>query len=85
MIETHVLSTFHHFNFSVVVMPLIVVFDQPIDCPSQYVARLFDLDKGTQYAVVADGLDELRSKIPQQFVKLNRHESDDPVIVEVWA
>ena len=82
--ETQVIPTFNEFNFSSFKMPMIVVYDHPIDCPAYFVARLFDFEKRTKYAIVANNLDELQENIPQHFAKLNRQNDDDPAILEVW-
>lgn len=84
MIKTQVLRTFYDLDFSDFKIPMIVVYDHPIDCPTKFTARVFDVDKLTCYAVVADSLDEIRKNISSCFVRLDRQETDDPVIVEVW-
>ncbi|MEK5357995.1 hypothetical protein [Paenibacillus sp. FSL L8-0709] len=83
MMETEVLPTYQNVVFSNFRLPMIVVFDHPIDCPTKFVARLFELNVPTKYATVADNLDELRSQLPLSFNRLDRHTSDDPTIVEV--
>lgn len=85
MIQTQVLSTFYDMDFSGFRIPMIVVYDHPIDCPTKFVARLFDLDKLTKYAIVADSLEELQENIPPRFFRLARQENDDPTIVEIWV
>jgi hypothetical protein len=65
-------------------MPIITVYYNTLDFPHQFVARLFDLDNPTPFAVVKDSLLELREAIPHQFTNIGRNEEDVSVIVEVW-
>lgn len=65
-------------------MPIIAIFKSPTDYPGKYVARVFDLDRPTNLAAVADTYEELMEAIPPGMVKLERHDKDDPVIVETW-
>ncbi len=66
-------------------MPIITVFKSPTDYPDKYVARVFDLDRPTHLAAVADTYEELLEAIPtRQMVRLERNPKDDPAIVETW-
>lgn len=65
-------------------MPIITVFKNPADYPGKYVARVFDVDKPTNLAAVADTYEELVAAIPSGMVRMERNEKDDPVIVETW-
>lgn len=65
-------------------MPIITIFKSPADYPGKYVARVFDVDKPTNLAAVADTYEELQQAIPAGMVKLERNEKDDPVILETW-
>ncbi len=70
-------------------MPMIVIYEKPSDFPNRCVARLWDICGGdgrqTEVAVVAETLDEVRSKIPfQSMYSIGRFPEDDPYIVEVW-
>lgn len=82
--ETEVIATFHDYDFSPYRLPMIVIYDRPIDCPTKFVARLFDLETPTPYAAIANTLDDVRKQLPMRFTRLDAFESDDPVIVEVW-
>lgn len=67
------------------IIPMIVVYKNPSDYPDKYIARLWDLDKPTEFIAVKDTLEEIRSAIPCRFVNNGRRPNDDPVIVEVWV
>jgi hypothetical protein len=85
MIETQVLPSFYELDFSAFRLPMIVIYDHPIDCSTKFVARVFDVEKITKYAIVADSLVEIRENIPPHFVKFERQENDDADIVEIWV
>ena len=65
-------------------IPLICIYDHPTDYPDKFIARLWDCSAPTNIIATADTLEELRAKIPDCMVKLDRHPQDDPRIVEVW-
>ena len=64
--------------------PIICVYNSPADYPSQFVARLWDLDKPTRYVAVAGTLEAIREAIPDDLIRFRRDQSDDPCIVESW-
>ena len=67
------------------IIPVVAVYKSPKDYPDKYVARVFDLDRPTRFVFVADTYQELLDKLPvQQLVRMARHPTDDPAIVEVW-
>jgi hypothetical protein len=84
MRQNTILNTFIGFDFSNYSMPLITVYRNPSDFKGKFVARLFDLEKPTEYVIVKDTLEEVRAVIPPHFSRFARFEEDDPVIVEVW-
>ncbi|WP_089610078.1 hypothetical protein [Dehalobacterium formicoaceticum] len=65
-------------------VPIIVIYNNPADYPGKFVARLWDVNKPTRYAVVKDTLEEARKAIPYFMWRIGRDEKDDPVIVEIW-
>lgn len=83
MKKSTLLTTFHQFDFTPYRLPMIVVYDTPSDFPNHIVARLFDINEPTEYAVIAENVPSIRQKIPLQH-KLKRAEHDDPNIVEMW-
>lgn len=67
-------------------MPIITVYKNPTDYPDKYVARVFDVNKATNLAAVADTYEGLLEAIPTgNMVRLERNPNDDPVIVETWV
>ena len=65
-------------------IPLICVYDHPTDYPDKFIARLWDCNVPTHIMATADTLEELREKIPNTMVRMDRHPQDDPCVVEVW-
>lgn len=82
--RTVIVKNFCCVDMSELVMPMIVIYKNPLDFPEKYVARLFRLDKPTNVAVVKDTLREIRQIIPRNMVRLGCDFRDDPVIVETW-
>lgn len=67
-------------------MPIITIYNSPTDYPGKYVARVFDVDKATNLAAVADTYEGLLEAIPTgSMVRLDRNPNDDPVILETWV
>lgn len=70
------------------VMPLWVVMFSPSDMPNKFVARKHIVGLGnvvaTQEVYTADTLEELRDLLPPGLTLMERHPSDDPVILETW-
>lgn len=64
------------------------VYRNPADYPGLYVARHSAADRDGLHTgpVVAVGtsLEQVRAALPPGLVRLDRHPTDDPVIVEVW-
>jgi len=70
-------------------LPMIVIYEKPLDFPDKYVARLWNICGGdgrpTEVAVTGETLDEIRGKIPfQTMIPIGRFTEDDPHVVEVW-
>jgi hypothetical protein len=63
-----------------------VIYDKPLDYPTQFVARLWDAmtSKPTATFMIAPSLDDLRLMLPPDLHRLDRMAQDDPCIVEVW-
>ena len=65
--------------------PIITVYNSPTDYPGQYVARLWDINRPTNLAAVADTYEGLLAAIPtQQMHRVERDPKDNPAIVETW-
>lgn len=65
--------------------PMIAIYHNPQDFPGAYVARLWELDKPTDFVMIADTLLKIREGIPGNFARIDRAPEDDPVIVETWV
>ena len=65
--------------------PLICVYKNPKDYPGKYIARLWDVDRPTNIAAIAESLEEIREAKPPDMVIMQRQPQDDPVIVETWT
>ena len=66
-------------------IPIITVYDHPKDYPDKFVARVWDVNRPTNLAAVADTYEELLQAIPvHQMTRMEPSEKDDPVIRETW-
>lgn len=66
-------------------LPIITIYAQPTDYPEHFVARLFAMDKPTEYIWLSRTLEPLRETARQlQLTHFPRNPEDDPVIVESW-
>jgi len=80
-----ILDNFNEINIRLATkMPLIAIYDHPSDYPDKFVARIWDVDIPTRYAVLRDDLESIREVIPPWMVRFVRSDKDDPVIVETW-
>ncbi|OYW56836.1 MAG: hypothetical protein B7Y80_01765 [Hyphomicrobium sp. 32-62-53] len=68
-------------------LPMWTLYERPLDYPGHYVARMFvtiPSPVATQFAIVADTLEELRQALPAGLLRLDRQPADEPQIVETW-
>lgn len=70
-------------------LPLWVVYDHPKDFPDQYVARQHVVgiagQQPTDRTMAHADIESIRTALRNLgLVRLNRHPTDDPVILEVW-
>lgn len=84
-----VLDHFSRVDITGILLPMIVVYHNPIDYPDKYVARLHGISGGrpiapTNCVVVGDSLEEVRAAIPTHMTRMDRVSADDPVIIEIW-
>ena len=61
-----------------------VIYKHPSDYPDEFVARKFILDKPTSEIKTSDTIETLRLLLPMGLTRVERDDSDDPVIVEAW-
>jgi hypothetical protein len=84
-LDSKIVNSFKDINvYGICKLPLITVYNSPNDFPGKYVARLWDVNKATEYAMVKDTLQEIRANIPPIMAKLLHSPGDDPVIIETW-
>lgn len=62
----------------------IAIYNSPDDFPGKYVARLFVGIEPTGKAVLGETLEDIRGKIPRGYMRLPRHISDVPALIETW-
>lgn len=74
-------TTFVGMDLSILKIPIIVVYNSPLDFPNEFVGRLFDLDNPTNFFVRGKTEQVIISKIPSTFTRLPRHPVDDPQMV----
>lgn len=77
-------TSWEQVDFSDMKMPIITIYQYPLDYPQKYVARLFDLTSPTNVFMLGDNYEELVSHKPFMMTILNRSPNDDAKIVEVW-
>ena len=69
-------------------LSMITVYRHPDDYKDKYVARLYIVEKGvtkcTTAIVLADTLDEIRTKIPSHLFRMPRSENDLESVVESY-
>lgn len=70
------------------VFPVWTVYENPSDFPGMFVARKFEVARGSALATaehhVAKTLEAVREKIPGMAHRMPRQPADDPCIVECW-
>lgn len=75
-------------DFSNIKVPLIVVYDHPLDYPYAYVARVWEAERNlsTNVFIKKDTLQEIREDIRSSgfMLCISRAAEDDPTIVESW-
>jgi hypothetical protein len=66
-----------------------VIYRQPRDFPEHFVVAETIRSRSGDYprpvGCLCETLDEAREQIPPGLTRMNRHDLDDPVIVEVWV
>lgn len=65
-------------------IPIITIYDHPIDYPDKFVARVFNLRCPTMICWTGNTIDDVRAAIPDEMTRHPRMAGDDPSIVETW-
>ena len=61
------------------------VYDHPTDFPDMFVARKFNGGEPTKDHITSPDIDQIRYAFEELgLVRVMRHPSDDPCIVETW-
>ena len=73
-------------DYSELIVPLVVLFDCPVDYPDDIVARVFNLDNPTNMFVRYETIDDARKDaVEAGFSRLiPRDEKDPPYIIETY-
>jgi len=79
------INHFSDLDLSDIELPIIVVYEKPLDFPQHFVARLFDTDKPTNCYTLADTIEDIRKTIPPYYTKIMPNEHDDPNIKEIYV
>ena len=70
------------------VIPLVTIYEKPLDYPTEFVARLGFMRKGeftqTNSVIVSGSLAHLKQQMPIDMTFIPRQEDDDPKIVGVY-
>lgn len=72
------------------ILSVLVVYKHPLDYPDKFVARWQStfrdgrIEAQKELFAIGDTLDEVRAKIPDNLVCLQRHPNDVLSIVETW-
>lgn len=84
------IDSFRRFDFSKFTMPMIVIYEKPLDYSNSYVARVYNYDPilkryvPTKYVAVKESYESLIKEIPLNLAKVERCVEDDPCIVEIY-
>ena len=81
-----VVNTMKEVDFEGMKLPMVAVYEKPLDFPDKYIARVFDCEKPTNVIIIRDSLEECREDITAAgfLVCLERSPSDVISIVEIW-
>lgn len=71
-------TSIHQIDISDLRFPIIAAYEHPDDYPDKCVARIFDLDRTTDTAILKDSMEELhediRSRFPAVFFKATKYD-----------
>lgn len=84
--SNRVVRSMKEVDFSELKMPMIVVFEKPVDFPDKYIARVFECEQPTNTLIIRDSLQECREDITAAgfLACLERTDEDALAIVETW-
>lgn len=71
---------------SVTTFPIFVIYENPLDYPGKFVARVWDLDKPTPFCAVRDSYRDIIATLPRNHMfRIPRDPRDEARIVESWV
>lgn len=84
--QSRIVRQIKEVDFTIYRVPMIVIYEHPGDYPSQYVARVFDIDGPKHIIMLKDTLMEIQKEIQENtnMIFTGRNKEDDPCIVGVW-
>lgn len=84
-VDTLIVPSLEDVDYSGLQMPMFVLYDHPKDFPDKIVVRVWDMDRPTNIAWLADTLEEARAAMPVHFTRMPRAKTDDDVIIETYV
>ena len=82
------LKSFKNIKKSEFKIMFISVYEKPLDYKNKFVARIFDVDKPTEFYIIKDSLEDIRKDIQNSFkgcaLKFDRDDMDVKSIVETY-
>lgn len=87
--EDIVVESFCDFDIhSVTALPVITIYNHPIDYPGKFVARISGIENCLpvhfKFIVLKDTIEEIKNCIPPYMVSIGRSDKDDPKIIECF-
>lgn len=81
-----IVNSLREVDFTGMKMPIITIYEKPIDYPDGYIARVFELEKPTNTLIHKSSLEECRADIKAAGFKIcvPRSENDVLSVVESW-
>lgn len=65
-------------------LSIYTLYKSPLDHPNKFVIRRWENDKPTKDFWIGDTREEVEAKLPLELIWMERHPTDDPVILGVW-
>lgn len=81
-----IVNSLREVDFTGMKMPIITIYEKPIDYPDGCIARVFELEKPTNTLIYKRSIEECRADIKSAGFKIcvPRSENDVLSVVELW-
>lgn len=81
-----IVNSLQEVDFTGMKMPIITIYEKPIDYPDGYIARVFELEKPTNTLILKSSIEECRTDIKAAGFKIcvPRNKDDVLSVVESW-